>query len=1094
MNDRRRLGIALLAVAAASACSGGGGGGPLQGFQLEDVSVDDGAVWPINREIAFTFSEPIDFASVSSNTISIQTMPPGEAPAIGEFRLVDERTVVFQPTCPTRGDLSDAGLVPGGTVYRIEVRGTNAVSGGNSVRSAVGRPLQVTQRRNFRTPDASSAFMDPHPQGPPQPVVRPAGSSDRDACYVEVGGDPDQRVYFERDGGELTLSTPGFVLPLNLYADAATHVAIVVQLDQPVHPAEDNLSRERLRLEFLDSAGTWQPLDTRVTLEKNCTEVGARVRLEPVGVLPVASAVRAVIRPGFQDFGGQVVMAQEEDFARAPTRTVRYETLTPQDRAADAFTERFDFGGESPLSFEDTDAVFDAPAAEWGNGKVTAALSFDGTGGPGGDFDWVVRPGEIFFFDTVSTFLVGGPGGIPSTRVEALAGVVDVHDLIIQAGGRVRVQGPNPLRINASGTVRIDGILDVSGFAARDIQTLNTGHQMEPGGVGVGGGGRGGNANENTTNSTPRGGTGQGPFGQPNVGGQGGEMGYNPAEGQGGKDQRRPGGGGGARFARDFPAQTTPDGVSLVASAGKNGHPQSRGATRDGARPALGGTAGPSSFHDPFDDNDFFGVRPVTDAEGKLVRLIRGELPSLWAGSGGGAGGNAGLANTFPTPNWNIGSDEKGGAGGGGGGAVHVKALGPIVFGAAGQILSNGAEGGTGENTLFRDHIGGTGGSGSGGHIVLESATLVDFTGGGLNHDLPAVDHLQACGRELKQGPLANVSGDSRNLSNGGAGGGGVIQIHVPESMRAPLPDPNATDVVIPGAALAFPDPLDQFASPAPYVMIPTFGARSKARSRWIPIGGADQRPTGVGLVQFLFGGVETVDPEREGLVLTDGSRVREVAPLVGGDLVDSDSATVLDDGVTLRLTGSALDAIRAGDGSAVSSDVYLRTPALLEDAVVRLEIEGNSTSVVSFPIAHALFDEGEDGVVDERLELLLRPVESRTPADYLRDHASEGRVLYALVPRFFDLVTDGVSGQLLPSATVHLLFQAAGETSAGLPDEEHVLVDWTADVERFNALEAGALRFFRFEAQFDLDAAGEGVTTRTKPVELELLRLPFVF
>src|SRR6185503_16762829 len=38
---------------------------------------------------------------------------------------------------------------------------------------------------------------------------------------------------------------------------------------------------------------------------------------------------------------------------------------------------------------------------------------FDGTGGPGGNFAWVVRAGEVFFFDTTETLVLGGPGGVP---------------------------------------------------------------------------------------------------------------------------------------------------------------------------------------------------------------------------------------------------------------------------------------------------------------------------------------------------------------------------------------------------------------------------------------------------------------------------------------------------------------------------------------------------------------------------------------------------------------------------------------------------------------------------------------------------------
>ena len=58
--------------------------------------------------------------------------------------------------------------------------------------------------------------------------MRAPGSSAEDASYVELGGDPAQRGYFEREGNDPpSLSSPDFRLPLNLYSDLATRVAIV---------------------------------------------------------------------------------------------------------------------------------------------------------------------------------------------------------------------------------------------------------------------------------------------------------------------------------------------------------------------------------------------------------------------------------------------------------------------------------------------------------------------------------------------------------------------------------------------------------------------------------------------------------------------------------------------------------------------------------------------------------------------------------------------------------------------------------------------------------------------------------------------------
>src|SRR5262249_58082864 len=126
-------------------------------------------------------------------------------------------------------------------------------------------------------------------------------------------------------------------------------------------------------------------------------------------------------------------------------------------------------------------------------------------------------------------------------------------------------------------------------------------------------------------------------------------------------------------------------------------------------------------------DNDFCGRKPIVQS-GALVGLIRGELPDLWAGYGGGGGGNADPFAVFPSPRWNFGSDEKGGGGGGASGGLHIKALGKIVFGTFGTIIAVGGKGGTGENVNFLDHIGGTRGRASRRPRIPEAATPLDLT------------------------------------------------------------------------------------------------------------------------------------------------------------------------------------------------------------------------------------------------------------------------------------------------------------------------------------------------------------------------------
>lgn len=111
---------------------------------------------------------------------------------------------------------------------------------------------------------------------------------------------------------------------------------------------------------------------------------------------------------------------------------------------------------------------------------------------PGGeDFDWCVPAGQTILLDTTFTQIVGGPHCAPTQTKTVVNGVLDLHNLWIQPGATVRVQGPNPLVIHATGAVRIDGKLDLSGMSHPGVSTLNTASIPEIGASGVAGGGRG---------------------------------------------------------------------------------------------------------------------------------------------------------------------------------------------------------------------------------------------------------------------------------------------------------------------------------------------------------------------------------------------------------------------------------------------------------------------------------------------------------------------------------------------------------------------------------------------------------------------------
>src|SRR6185503_14127402 len=112
---------------------------------------------------------------------------------------------------------------------------------------------------------------------------------------------------------------------------------------------------------------------------------------------------------------------------------------------------------------------------------------------------------------------------------------------------------------------------------------------------------------------------------------------------------------------------------------------------------------------------------------------------------------------------------------GGGGGALVIRARGPIVFGPNGLVLASGGAGA--RRGAQGDPGGACGGSGSGGHVILESTQAIDFTEGS-----PAAavrTHVLAVG-----GP--RIVQSSSQEGSGGRGGPGVVQLHVPHPERAP--------------------------------------------------------------------------------------------------------------------------------------------------------------------------------------------------------------------------------------------------------------------------------------------------------------------
>jgi hypothetical protein len=449
--------------------------------------------------------------------------------------------------------------------------------------------------------------------------------------------------------------------------------------------------------------------------------------------------------------------------------------------------------------------------------------------------DWCVPADQTILLDTSFTQIVGGPHCTPTQTSAVVQGVLDLRNLWIQEGATVRVLGPHPLLIHATGAVRIDGTLDASGFSSPGVNTLNTTSIPEPGAAGVAGGGRGGTGSPRIAASSPKGGNGFGAFDVPDRGGGGGETGWSNVNQQ--VDRRRGAGGGGGGLGADQAQSGAPQlgdwdqsFIGLDVESGfANLDPSAQGALSGNAGP-FGGRKGAQPFVDGDPSNDFYGV--AIDADGNA---IVGELPQPWAGGGGGGGGDASLVvagGTFPNVPFSPTGDEKGGSGGGGGGSVSILAVGDIVFGPSGRILARGGSGGGGENTSFVNRVGGAGGGGSGGHVILQTLGVIDLrqslgastsaaslgtllggilaTGGqggagrsdlggaklGSTGKVETLPQLDACPKTLAGGsyPTSGPNACRGHIDGaGGDGGPGIVQLHTRTGL-----DPQGPSILLP--------------------------------------------------------------------------------------------------------------------------------------------------------------------------------------------------------------------------------------------------------------------------------------------------------
>jgi hypothetical protein len=1206
----RPLPLAVAALLTLTACGGGSGAAsnsaaPAGKFIVTTSNLGDGVSWELNRLMEFEFNNAIDPDTVHFGTVIFSSSEVTQ-PVTGSFELKpgsDDKVLVFRPSCPTSNGNDNGAFIPGGYQYSVSIP-TSTAFGADVLRDVKGRALSEGFSRNFVSPigTGSSLFID----------------------YVE--------------GPSVLIDANKIDWPSGLNFFNEPDPAIRLHFNQAIDARDQNLNLQNLYVLYsAGEAGTANELVFPETnrlpgslfIEENCTNLGSVVVFQVSGLLPPNRNLQVVIKRQFSDIAGQENFADILPPVHRTLSLAEYFDDAVTDWDATEVPDEYQDFFDSSLGI-DIDAAMPLPAANFEDGFVQASFDFPG------EFtvkDFVLNTGyseittdsQVFYTDSASTTFT------------LVNGVLNCRDFTIAAGSELRGRGSNPLVIYASGTVTIDGILNVSGNNAIWPTGLNSPQRPEGGAKGECGGGAGGTSSQEVFQETYRGSAGTGAFGFTGSGGQGGEGGFNQNKNSAGSYNKEAinnlaAGGGAGSFARtanvsahwtrwtkqdkmpeidknyeadhvlfdntatdprlsgqrfpyvwyggepggrgsswnvfetdpnhprgifgmedertdpvqfyDIPGEAMdgqrsgsqlfrasypwkdplnePNPLSNDLAGGQtnrvdnlnpfgwwNGHPT------DGAD---GGKAGPSIFsNDGTTRNDFWGKR--LNADGSVTK---GELLIPWAGAGGGASGDMVIytrnypdevTESFPEPNFpngRISVYRKGAPGGGGGGQVQILAIGNIVLGPEARIFAKGGNGVGGESIGWTyGQVSGSG-AGSGGHIVLSTASKLDISAidlvdsvtqgntnetveGGFHYQIPiaglyfaqvinavggrrgwAMSRVQNVAWETKSDDDGN---DTYALGRGGAGGNGVVQIHVPNP---------ATDILWPAGQSddirtyihkgdfvnndLDPDRLEEmmrlFAAPTPYALVPIFSAKSMFRGRWIDTGLAELRQpangSGVDYPDYSSPVLEMMGFDiADGLVNVSSEKVVELAKIVSGS------------GAVEAFEFEAR--IHNASASFAGVNHFLLQPNLLRGYAFKTNEAGGLT----YSITAASYDSSTDV-----LTLLTDP----------SDGSMAGTLgsSWAILPRFFRLLTNGAKDSMPDGTTVRIQFQGAEESALGSnePGTPFPGVNsWVSDLSQLEGY-----RFIRYQVLFDIDANSTGVDLSSPRSLIDYIKVPFTW
>lgn len=552
---------------------------------------------------------------------------------------------------------------------------------------------------------------------------------------------------------------------------------------------------------------------------------------------------------------------------------------------------------------------------------------------------------------------------------------------------------------------------------------------------------------------------------------------------------------------------STEDNVAMTQETAQNGGcPAPIKSAVSFSAPPLGGAKGDPIFGDDDSTNNFWGKKFLPDGT-----VIFGELATPQGGAGGGGGGDAVANRNFPPPSNHdyIINDFKGSGAGGGGGVFWVQALGRITV--DGELSADGGSGGHGEQPSCVAQAGGGSGGGAGGMIILESATGITLgSTSGQNPKLHANGGDRGFGTSLKtasekcsqnltciggpgnwawvdccvtgnqpSGGVAGIPGRSRRtnaLSWGGAGGKGLIILGVPHNEDGTL----QTDALVLKTAatsgndnvstctsgnscydttlgvLRFAETVTSVSAfnsnarfdPDPHVVVPSFGAVSKAYSEWIYLGSAadtsDFSPSSP-LCSFSGTNPSGGDAGEVNFALSESV------------LVSASSGVTIESNVQATISNSTLY-------SAVSANPKI----LIGDHLVPNSSSGDRFSITNVEIVSAgvlrVYTDPDDGAM-----------------------SSAGS--WELICRSFDVLSDGSLNTLPSNNSIKLQFQSADETSEGSGEVDESSISSLS----VSASSLDTKRFVRFVVTFSLADSGTPEVDAILPT-LDFVKIPYTY